>query len=108
MTEEVRIVFVSIPRDEAKPFARALVEERLAACVNIVPKMESFYRWEGKVLSDSEALLMVKTTRDRFDALRQYVEENHPYDLPEIVALPVSEGLPDYLDWIEEETEEEQ
>ena len=105
MTEEVRIVFVSIPRDEAGAFARALVEERLAACVNIIPKMESFYRWEGKVLSDSEALLIVKTTKGRFDTLRMYVEEHHPYDLPEIVALPVSEGLPDYLAWVSDQTE---
>ncbi len=105
MTEDIRVVFVSIPREEAAPFARALVEERLAACVNIVPKMESFYRWEGKVLSDSEALLIVKTTKGRFDALRKYIEERHPYDLPEIVALPVSEGLPDYLAWVSDQTE---
>ncbi len=105
MTEDIRVVFVSIPREEASPFARALVEERLAACVNIVPKMESFYRWEGKVLSDSEALLIVKTTKSRFDALRAYITERHPYDLPEIVALPVSEGLPDYLAWVTDQTE---
>ncbi len=104
MNTDIRIVFVSIPREEAKTFARKLVEERLAACVNIVPKMESYYWWDGKVLEDSESLLLIKTTAARFDELQQYIVDRHPYDLPEIVALPITEGLPDYLKWVAEET----
>ena len=104
MSTDIRIVFVSIPREEAKTFARKLVEERLAACVNIVPKMESYYWWDGKVLEDSESLLLIKTTAMRFDDLQQYIVDRHPYDLPEIVALPITEGLEGYLKWVAEET----
>ena len=104
MSTDIRIVFVSIPREEAKTFARKLVEERLAACVNIVPKMESYYWWDGKVLEDSEALLLIKTTAARFDDLQQYIVDRHPYDLPEIVALPVAQGLEGYLKWVADET----
>ena len=105
MNKDVRVVFVSIPRDEAKSFARALVDERLAACINIIPKMESFYWSQGKVEEDSESLLIVKTTSQRFDDLQQYVEDHHPYDLPELIAVPVTEGFPSYLDWVIEETD---
>ena len=104
MNTDIRVVFVSIPREEAKTFARKLVEERLAACVNIVPKMESYYWWDGKVLEDSESLLLIKTTAARFDDLQQYIVDRHPYDLPEIVALPITEGLEGYLKWVAEET----
>ena len=104
MNTDIRVVFVSIPREEAKTFARKLVEERLAACVNIVPKMESYYWWDGKVLEDAESLLLIKTTAARFDDLQQYIVDRHPYDLPEIVALPVAQGLEGYLKWVAEET----
>ncbi len=104
MSTDIRIVFVSIPREEAKTFARKLVEERLAACVNIVPKMESYYWWDGKVLEDSESLLLIKTSVSRFLDLEQYILDRHPYDIPEIVALPISEGLEGYLKWVAEET----
>jgi len=105
VNDHTRIVYISIPRDEASKFARALVEERLAACVNIIPKMESFYRWEGEVLTDSEALLLCKTSADRMEALEEYVAENHPYELPECVAITITEGLEEYLEWIEREVE---
>ena len=105
MTDHIRIVYISIPRDEAAKFARAIVEERLAACVNIIPKMESFYRWEGEVLTDSEALLLCKTSAERMEALEEYVAENHPYELPECVAIKITEGLEEYLEWIEREVE---
>lgn len=103
--ETVRVVFISVPREEANKLARALVEKRLAACVNIVPKIESFYWWDESVLKDEEALLIAKTTQQRFDALRAWVVENHPYDLPEIIALPLSDGLSDYIEWVKKETE---
>jgi periplasmic divalent cation tolerance protein len=99
----VRVVLVTIPRDKAQELARLIVENRLAACVNIAPQIESFYRWEGRVQSDDEALLIIKTTTIRFDALQTFVLDNHPYDLPEIIALPVEQGLDAYLKWVEEE-----
>ena len=103
--ENIRVVFVSLPRDEAKSLARRMVENRLAACVNIVTKIESFYRWDDKVEHDEEALLIIKTTQQRFDELRAWVVENHPYDLPEIISLPLSDGLSDYIEWVKKETE---
>jgi periplasmic divalent cation tolerance protein len=83
---------------------RALVEARLAACVNVVPGVTSIYRWEGKVVRDREVLLVVKTRPARFAALRRRVIALHPYTLPEIIALPVRAGLPAYLDWIAQAT----
>lgn len=105
--ENIRVVFVSLPRDEAKSLARRMVENRLAACVNIVPKIESFFRWDDKVEHDEESLLIIKTTQQRFDELRAWVVENHPYDLPEIISLPLSDGLSDYIAWVKKETERE-
>jgi periplasmic divalent cation tolerance protein len=86
---------------EARKIARALVEGRLAACVNIlrVP-VESVYRWEGKVESSKEVLLMIKTSRHRFPALERTIKRLHSYDTPEIIALPIAAGSSDYLAWI--------
>jgi periplasmic divalent cation tolerance protein len=88
----------------ARRIARALVDDRLAACVNIVPDLTSVYRWEGAVETTSECLLVVKTRRERLEDLRRRLEELHPYDLPELVALPVEGGSSAYLDWVVEET----
>lgn len=82
--------------------ARALVESRLAACVNLLPGVRSFYRWDGAVKDDSEILLVIKTTAARFDAVEALVKERHPYDLPELIALPVAAGNRGYLDWARE------
>jgi len=103
--ETVRVVFISVPRDEANKLARTLVEKRLAACINIVPKIESFFWWDDAVQKDEEALLIAKTTRQRIDELMRYVQANHPYEFPEVISLPLSEGLPDYVAWIKKETE---
>ena len=86
--------------EDAARIARALVERRLAACVNVVPGVTSYYRWKGEVASDGEWLLVVKTTADVFDALRDTLVELHPYDLPEVVALEIEAGHTPYLDWI--------
>ena len=86
--------------EDAARIARALVERRLAACVNVVPGVTSYYRWKGEVVSDGEWLLVVKTTADVFDALRDALVELHPYDLPEVVALGIEGGHAPYLDWI--------
>jgi len=105
MTKDIRVVFISLPRDEARNLAKRLVEQRLAACVNIIPKIESYFWWDSKVEHDEEALLIVKTTVQKFVAMRLWVQENHPYDVPEIIALPISEGLSEYMDWVKKETE---
>jgi periplasmic divalent cation tolerance protein len=99
------VVLVTTPTPErAAELARALVEERLAACGNVVPGVRSIYRWEGKVQDDAEALLVLKTTRARFEALRDRVLALHPYEVPEIVALPIEAGSARYLAWIAAET----
>jgi periplasmic divalent cation tolerance protein len=81
-------------------FARTLVDERLAACVNVLPPMRSTYRWKGTVEQDDERQIVIKTTADRVDALRARVRELHPYELPEFLVLPVVDGERGYLDWI--------
>lgn len=101
---EVRIVFISVPRDEADNLARNLVDSRLAACVNIVPKIDSYYWWDDKIETDSESLLIVKSTQQKIEALIQYVRDVHPYEVPEILAIQLSEGLPDYINWVIDET----
>jgi periplasmic divalent cation tolerance protein len=103
--QDALVVLVTAPSSEkAAEIARALVTERLAACGNVVPAIRSIYRWEGKVHDDQEALLVLKTTRGRFEALRDRVLALHPYDVPEVIALPVEEGSARYLDWIAAET----
>ena len=81
-----------------------LVDERLAACVNVLPTMTSFYRWQGGVERDAERQVIIKTTRDRVVAVQQRLIELHSYDVPEVLVLPVSDGSTAYLDWIRKET----
>jgi periplasmic divalent cation tolerance protein len=101
--DHVRVAFVTIPRDDARQLARNLVEARLAACVNIVPKIESVFWWNGKVQEAEEALLVVKTTQLKVEALISFVREHHPNDVPEILTFKLSEGLPDYLNYVIDE-----
>jgi periplasmic divalent cation tolerance protein len=99
----VIVVFVTCPnRRVADAIARGLVDERLAACANIVPGLTSIYRWEGKVCRDREVLLLLKTKRSGFTALARRVRELHPYSVPEIIALPVALGAQAYLSWVAE------
>ncbi len=103
--DDLRVVFVTAPDVEvAERLARGLVEERLAACVNLIPGIRSFYRWEGAVQDDAEVLLVVKTRTDRLEALASRLQELHPYELPEILGLPVIGGSQAYLDWIRTES----
>jgi periplasmic divalent cation tolerance protein len=97
---EYRIVMITAPAETAGPMARALVERGLAACVNVVPGLTSIYRWRGKVEESSEVLLMAKTTSGAVGRLIEAVRELHPYEVPEIVSIAMSEGLPEYLRWI--------
>lgn len=91
---------MSCPVDAADALAQGLVESRLAACVNLVPRVVSTYRWNEAVQRDDEALLIIKTRADRFDDLRIAVLARHPYELPEIIAVDVTAGHAPYLDWI--------
>jgi periplasmic divalent cation tolerance protein len=101
---EVRVAFITAPDlEKATGIARALVEERLAACVNLLPGIRSVYRWEGSIEEDAEVLLVVKTRADRAGELVDRVVELHPYDVPEVVMLPAVGGSPAYLDWVREE-----
>ena len=102
---EVRVVFITAPNLECgETLARALVEERLAACVNVVPGIRSFYRWQGEVQDDPEVLLIAKTSADRCPALAARIDELHPYDLPEVLELPAAGGSRAYLDWVRTES----
>ena len=83
-------------------FARALVEERLAACVNVLPLMTSTYRWKGAIETDREHQLIVKTSADRLEALKVRIKSLHPYDVPELLVLEVTDGAEAYLDWLRE------
>jgi periplasmic divalent cation tolerance protein len=103
-TGDTVVVYVTAPSaDEARTLAHALVDERLAACVNLLP-VESVYRWEGQVEEAAETLLVIKSRRARLDALAARVRALHPYAVPEIIALPVVSGWPPYLQWIVDET----
>lgn len=99
-------VFVTVEsRDEARTIAQALVRERLAACVNVLPEIRSFYWWDGAVQDDPELLLIVKTRADRFADLERRVRELHSYEVPEVIALPIRQGSEPYLDWVAAETD---
>jgi periplasmic divalent cation tolerance protein len=90
--------------EEALKIANALVEERLAACVNLISPIRSIYRWEGKIWDEKEWLLVIKTQKKMFDDLEKKVKSLHSYSVPEIIALPIVEGSPSYLDWLSEMT----
>jgi periplasmic divalent cation tolerance protein len=98
------VVLITAPdRESGVKMARRLLERRLAACVNIAP-VSSMYWWEGKIEESSEVLLVVKTTSERLGDLIREVRAIHPYKVPEIIALPITAGLADYLDWVRKET----
>jgi periplasmic divalent cation tolerance protein len=91
--------------EEALKIANALVEAHLAACVNLIAPIRSIYRWEGKIWDEKEWLLIIKTQKQRFEALEKRVRSLHSYSVPEIISLPITEGSSAYLNWIKENTE---
>ena len=103
MTDKIVVLSTASSVAEAETIARRLVEERLAACVNVVTGVRSFYRWKGKIEDSGEWLLVIKSSRGRFEELRAALEKLHSYDVPEVIALPVVEGTKNYLNWMEGE-----
>lgn len=102
MTDKVLILTTTGNEAEARKIAHELVERRLAACVNIVPRIQSVYRWEGEVETAEEYLLLIKTTKDRDPEVQAAIRELHSYDLPECVVISVEGGSAQYLKWIED------
>ena len=104
MNEHCVVLITAGSKEEAETISRGLVEDKLAFCVNTVPGIQSTYFWEEKIHVDDEVLLIAKTRKDRYDALETWVKLNHSYEVPEIIALPIEQGLPAYLagidDWV--------
>jgi periplasmic divalent cation tolerance protein len=105
MTDYI-VVYVTAPEDEAVNLAKTLVDERLVACVNIVPGLRSIYWWQGKVEDEPEVLCIMKTRGNLFESMRDRVRELHSYEVEEIIALPILAGNLPYLDWIKENTQQ--
>jgi periplasmic divalent cation tolerance protein len=105
MTDKRIVLTTCGSEDEARRIANYLLENQLAACVNMLPRIESIYRWQGKVESSQEWLLLIKTTADKFTGVRDAIRELHSYELPECIAVAIEDGSPDYLRWIEQSVE---
>ncbi len=102
MTDKRIVLSTAGSEEEARKIARHLVDHQLAACVNIIPQVQSIYRWQGKVEESREWLLSIKTTTAKFTQVREAIDELHSYDLPECIALSIDDGSAAYLDWIEQ------
>jgi periplasmic divalent cation tolerance protein len=103
IVENHLVMLCAVPdRESGERIGRALVQERLAACVNLLPGMVSTFRWEGEVKQESELLLLIKTVGARVEASTQRIKALHPYEVPEIIALPIADGDPEYLKWLTE------
>ena len=101
MTDKIVVLSTCASQKEAEKLAREVVEQRLAACVNVLPGIQSYYRWQGKLESAVECLLIIKSSRERFELLCGALEKAHSYEVPEIIALPVVEGAANYLNWLQ-------
>ena len=100
MTDKIVVLCTCASAEDAERIGRSLVESRLAACVNVLPGVRSIYRWRGAIEADAECLMLIKSSRQRFDQLRETLERLHPYEVPEVLALPVVAGAPNYLNWL--------
>ncbi len=103
MTDKIVVFSTASSAEEAEKIARSLVEQRLAACVNVVPGLRSYYRWQGKIEDSAEFLLIIKSTRKQFEALRTMLEKLHSYEVPEVIAMLVVDGARNYLNWMDGE-----
>lgn len=90
--------------DTAEKIARHLVDNKIAACINVIPNITSYFNWKDEAITENELLLLIKTSVDRFPTVKQKIITLHPYELPEIIAVPIQDGLKDYLHWIKEST----
>ncbi len=105
MPTEYQIILTTCPdQDMAEKLAKRLVNDNLAACVNIVPALTSIYKWKNELITGTEVLLMIKTRTDCYEDAESVIGEMHPYELPEIISVPISNALPDYLQWIDSAT----
>ena len=104
MCDPIVVLVTCGSEEEASKIGRSLVEEHLAACVNIISPVRSIYRWEGKVCDEKEWLLIIKTRSQRFEVLEKRIKALHSYSVPEIISLPIQEGAASYLDWLTEMT----
>lgn len=103
MTDKVIIYTTCSQTEEAEKLARHLIEQRLAACVNVISGVASYYRWKGEIEKETEICLVIKTARGLVDAIRLEMEKLHTYELPEMVVVPIVDGSPNYLAWLENE-----
>ena len=106
MAAKYYVVLITCPVGKGEQIASFIVEKKLGACVNRVEKVSSLYRWQGKIEKDQEELLIVKTSAQKFKELLKGVKGIHPYSVPEIIALPIAEGLDEYLNWIDDSLKE--
>lgn len=108
MTPQLILVMTNVSETStAHKIARQLIEQRLAACVNCLPAVQSLYRWQGEIEESTEITLLIKTTRISYAEVEATIKMLHPYQLPEIIAVPIVDGLPQYLGWIEQETKKD-
>lgn len=107
MTDKVVVYTTCGNITEAELIARNLIDNRVAACVNVIPGLLSYYRWQGKVENDTELLLMIKTSRELVEHVRGALEALHSYDLPEMIVIPIIDGSPNYLEWLDQELQPE-
>ncbi len=105
MTEYIVVLITASTEDEAEKIAKALVEKRLCACVNMAKEIRSFFRWEGKISDEGEVLLIAKSKKANFEKIEKEIKTLHSYTMPEIIALPLISGSKEYLNWIESETQ---
>ncbi len=103
MTDKIVVFSTASSAEEAEKVARSLVEARLAACVNVVPGLRSYYRWQGKIEDSAEFLLVIKSAREHFEALCTLIKKLHSYEVPEVIAVPVVDGTRNYLNWMDGE-----
>lgn len=107
MTDKIVVLSTCSSQDEAEKLARSMVAQHLAGCVNVIPRVRSYYRWNGAIESADEYLLVMKSSRDRMPALLAALEKEHSYEVPEVLALPVVDGAANYLNWLQGSLENE-
>jgi len=104
MSEEIVVLITASSTEEAQKLGKELVRTKLAACVNVIPEIISIFNWQDEVCEEGEVLMIVKTSGEKFSALEKTIKQEHSYDVPEIIALPIVAGSKEYLNWIQKET----